>query len=56
MLGRQAKVIANGDFKRLLDHVSRSRNPERYPDAEEAVIAAFRSVEMQSGLIEHAAA
>jgi len=29
MLGRQAKVIANGDFKRLLDHVSRSRNPER---------------------------
>jgi len=28
----------------------------RYPDAEEAVIAAFRSVEMQSGLIEHVAA
>jgi integrase/recombinase XerD len=28
-LGRQAKIVTNGEFKRLLDHVSRNRNPER---------------------------
>jgi integrase/recombinase XerD len=28
-LGRQANTVSNGEFKRLLDHVSRNRNPER---------------------------
>lgn len=28
-LTRQAKTVTNGEFKRLLDHASRTRNPER---------------------------